>query len=161
MTSAPPAEGTVLQLRRTLPARREDVFRAWTQSDLFSQWFAPPGGESSAELDARVGGTFSVEMRSPMAPTVHAEGTYLEVVPPERLVFTLTWQGYPFDTGDTLVTVEFHERAQMTEVVLVHERQPSRLVHACHWMGWRACLRRLERGLATGRLPLVRQSPVA
>jgi uncharacterized protein YndB with AHSA1/START domain len=160
MSSAPPAEGTVLQLRRTLPARREDVFRAWTQPDLFSQWFTPPRGESSAELDARVGGTFSMEMRSPMAPTVRAEGTYLEVVPPERLVFTLTWQGYPFDTGETLVTVEFREREEMTEVVLIHERQPSRLVHACHWMGWRSCLRRLERRLAAG-FPVARQSPVS
>jgi uncharacterized protein YndB with AHSA1/START domain len=141
------------------PARREDLFRAWTEADLFRQWFTAPGGSSSAQLDARPGGTFKVEMRSPVAPTVRADGTYLEVAPPERLVFTLTWDGFPFDTGETLVTVEFRSRGEMTEVVLIHERQPSRLVHASHWLGWGTCLRRLKRRLAAGRLALAGQSP--
>jgi uncharacterized protein YndB with AHSA1/START domain len=143
------AQGTTLHMRRTFPARREDVFRAWTEPDLFRQWFTAPRGSSRAQLDARAGGAFRVEMKSPVAPTVRAAGTYLEVVPPKLLVFTLTWEGFPFDTGETLVTVEFHARGEMTDVVLVHERQPSRLVHVSHWIGWRACLRRLERRLVT------------
>ena len=161
MTAARPANGTTLHMRRMFPARREDLFRAWTDADLFSQWFTAPRGSSSAQLDARPGGTFTVEMRSPVAPTVRADGTYLEVAPPERLVFTLTWDGFPFDTGETIVTVEFRAQGEMTELVLIHERQPSRLVHASHWLGWRACLRRLELRLAAGRLQLTRQLPAS
>jgi uncharacterized protein YndB with AHSA1/START domain len=153
VNATPSPEGTFLHLRRTFAARREDVFRAWTEADLFSQWFKAPQGSSSVDIDARPGGTFRVEMKSPVAPTVRAAGTYLEVLPPERLVFTLTWDGFPFDAGETLVTVEFVARGEMTEVALIHERQPSRLVHVAHWMGWRACLRRLEHRLATGRVP--------
>jgi uncharacterized protein YndB with AHSA1/START domain len=156
--SAPPlARGTTLHMRRMFPAPREDVFRAWTEADLFCQWFTAPRGSSSAQLDARAGGAFSVEMRSPVAPTVRVAGTYLEVVPPKLLVFTLAWEGFPFDTGETLVTVEFRSRGEMTEIVLIHERQPSRLVHASHWIGWRACLRRLEGRLAGS--PLFRSLP--
>jgi uncharacterized protein YndB with AHSA1/START domain len=161
MTAPVSAEGTILQLRRTFPARREDVFRAWTEAGLFSQWFTAPRGSSSAQLDARVGGSYRVEMKSPVAPTVYAAGTYLEVVPPERLVFTLTWDGFPFDTGETLVTVEFGAKGDTTEVVLVHERQPSRLVHASHSIGWRICLRRLERRLVTRRVTHPQQAPLA
>ena len=148
-------QGTIVRVRRTFAARREDVFRAWTEADLFCQWFKAPLGSSSAQLDARAGGAFSVEMKSPVAPTVRAAGTYLEVVPPERLAFTLTWDGYPFDAGETLVTVDFRDRGEMTEVVLVHERQPGRLVHVCHSLGWRACLRRLRRRV-TRPLPTTR-----
>jgi uncharacterized protein YndB with AHSA1/START domain len=135
-------------MRRTFQASREDVFRAWTEADLFREWFTAPLGSASARLDVHPGGGFTVEMMSPMAPTVRANGTYMEVVPPERLVFTLTWEGFPFDAGETLVTVEFHAVGERTEIVLIHERQPSRLVYACHWTGWRLCLGRLERRLA-------------
>jgi uncharacterized protein YndB with AHSA1/START domain len=139
--------GTTVRLQRVLPARREEVFRAWTQPDLFEQWFTSIGGTSSAEVDAREGGRFDVEMRTPAAPTVRVTGTYLEVVPPERLVFTFEWIEFPrpFKTHETLVTVELHDRGEVTELVLVHERQPHRLAHAFHSIGWRASLRRLAR----------------
>jgi uncharacterized protein YndB with AHSA1/START domain len=94
-----------------------------------------------------VGGRFEVEMRTPAAPTVRVSGTYIELVPPERLVFTFAWVEFPrpFETHETLVTVELHERGEMTELVLTHERQPHRLAHAFHSIGWRASLRRLDR----------------
>ena len=42
------------------------------------------------------------------------------------------------------VTVEFLERNGDTEVVLTHERQPSRRVRSFHRYGWNGSLRKLD-----------------
>ena len=140
---------TTVHLRRLLPAPREEVFRAWTDPERLRQWFTPMVGSSAgAEIDPRVGGRFRFGMK--LGPLVrHFSGTYLEVEPPERLVFT--WEGdwRAIDVGETLVTVEFHDRGGKTELVLTHERQPSRRAKAFHSFGWHDTLRKLERLIRT------------
>jgi uncharacterized protein YndB with AHSA1/START domain len=159
---------TVLQVRRTFPAPRERVFRAWLEPELLRQWLTGPNGSSPhAEVDARVGGEFRVTMTSlagrlyaqlPGDHTefVHMVGRYLEISPPERLVFTVGWEDFPFvhmDRDASTVTVEFHERGEETEVMLTHERQPNRRIRAFHRYGWRGSLRKLDRLLAEESLP--------
>jgi uncharacterized protein YndB with AHSA1/START domain len=156
---------TVLQVRRTFSAPRERVFRAWLEPELLRQWLTGPNGSSPhAEVDARVGGEFRVTMTSlagrlyarlPGDHTefVHMIGRYLEISPPERLVFTVGWEDFPFvhmDRDASTVTVEFHEEGEETEVVLTHERQPNRRVRAFHGVGWRGSLRKLGRLMAEG-----------
>jgi uncharacterized protein YndB with AHSA1/START domain len=73
-------------------------------------------------------------------------GRYVEISPPERLVFTFGWENFPtvhVDPDATTVTVEFHERGDGTEVVLTHERQPSHRIRAFHSYGWKGSLRKL------------------
>jgi uncharacterized protein YndB with AHSA1/START domain len=162
-TGAPP-RWTVLQVRRTLPASRERVFNAWLDPELLRHWLTGWRGSSPhAEVDARVGGEFRItstsragELASKLpgggSEFVHMIGRYLEIDPPERLVFTLGWEDVPLvhmDRDASTVTVEFHERGEATEVVLTHERQPNRRVRAFHSFGWRTSLRSLERVLAT------------
>jgi uncharacterized protein YndB with AHSA1/START domain len=43
--------------------------------------------------------------------------------PPDK-VYTWAWEEKPAE-GETLVTVEFHDRGGRTEVVLIHERFPN------------------------------------
>jgi uncharacterized protein YndB with AHSA1/START domain len=163
-TEAKPAEGgTVVQVRRTFPAPRERVFEAWMDPDQLRRWLAPPEGHSpSAEVDPRVGGEFRVSMKSPaMIPfarlpgpyteLVHMVGRYVEIQRPERLVFTVGWEGFPtmrLDREATTVTVEFRALGDETEVVLTHDRQPNRRVHAFHRYGWTGSLRKLAKVLA-------------
>lgn len=144
------ALGTTLRIRRLLSAPRERVFAAWTDPEQFRKWFVPPlGSAPSAEVDARVGGGFRVAMKTGLpGGTGYAVGSYVEVKPPERLVFALAWEGLPFRTGETLVTVEFHDRDGRTELVLTHERNPTRLAREFHSVGWRNSLRNLSRALA-------------
>jgi uncharacterized protein YndB with AHSA1/START domain len=143
MTPARPAEGTTLQLRRTIPASREEVFRAWTDPDVFRQWFgARDGSTLHADMDVRVGGRYRLDLESSMG-TGSVFGEYLEVTSPERLVYTFCWDRVPVAIPDTQVTVEFLEREAATEVVLTHERQPSPSVSEFHESGWDASLERL------------------
>ncbi len=135
--------GTTLQLRRTFDAPRERVFHAWTDPDSFRQWFGTPGTQmSQVDLGVRAGGDYRVEMTSPEGSGV-LFGRYLEVKRPVRLVYTFCWDGTSLHIPDTQVTVEFHERGDATEVVLTHERQPSRSVRHFHEGGWNASLSRL------------------
>jgi uncharacterized protein YndB with AHSA1/START domain len=82
-------EGRDLILTRTIDAPSEKVFRAWTEPELLSQWFAPaPWTTSKVETDIRVGGSSLVVMRSPEGVEFPNRGVYLEVIPNERLVIT-------------------------------------------------------------------------
>jgi uncharacterized protein YndB with AHSA1/START domain len=151
---------TVLRVTRTFQAPRERVFRAWLDPELLRQWLTGPNGRSPhAEVDARVGGEFRVTVTGPGGGLVarlpghddefvHMIGRYLEISPPQRLVFTLGWEEVPLvrmDRDASKVTVEFHERGDETEVVLTHERQPNRRVRAWHSWGWKGSLRKLDR----------------
>jgi len=56
-----------LQLTRIFDAPRELVFKAWTDTNQFKQWFgaAACGGSSlqSAKVDVRVGGKYRIQVR--------------------------------------------------------------------------------------------------
>jgi uncharacterized protein YndB with AHSA1/START domain len=143
MTPAPTTRGTTLQVKRTIPASRDAVFHAWTEPDVFRQWFgAPDGSTLHADMDVRVGGHYRIDMESP-AGTGSLFGEYLEVKRPERLVYSFCWDGLPVAIPETQVTVDFLERENATEVVITHERQPSRSVAEFHEWGWDGSLERL------------------
>jgi uncharacterized protein YndB with AHSA1/START domain len=157
-SEAAPSGWTVLQVRRTFLAPREEVFRAWTDPELLRQWLTGPHGSSpKAEVDARVGGEFRITMTSRAGELfarlpgrrsefAHMVGRYLEISPPERLVFTMGWEDLPtvhMNREASTVTVEFHETDGGTEVVLTHERQPNRRIRAFHSYGWKGSLRKL------------------
>ncbi len=75
-------------------------------------------------------------------------GEYTEVTPPERLVFTWSWEGdYTADSPETLVTVEFRNLGDMTEVALTHERFGSVESRDHHRHGWSSSLDCLEQVL--------------
>jgi uncharacterized protein YndB with AHSA1/START domain len=144
MTPARTARGTTLQVRRTIPASRDAVFRAWTDPDVFRQWFGARGGSTvNAEMDVRVGGHYRIDMESSVGSGA-VFGEYLEVKRPERLVYSFCWDGLPVAIPETQVTVEFLERGTATEVVITHEHQPSRGVAEFHEWGWDGSLEKLD-----------------
>jgi uncharacterized protein YndB with AHSA1/START domain len=110
-------------------------------------WFASPSHLRWLEepiLDLRPGGfyRFTVGDGSKVW-CIH--GSYLEVKPPERVRFTWLWEDDPVhgDSGDTVVTVDFHEREGGTEVVLSHEGFASERSRQEHDQGWAECLEAL------------------
>lgn len=142
---ASPKEET-LNLRRTFQSPRQEVFRAWTEPKALKRWFYPTGDFSTplAEVDLRVGGSYRIGIKPPDRDDLFiVSGTYQEVTPPERLVFTWSWEGTEMDVRDTLVTVEFVERGGDTEVVLTHELLPTKEARDEHEWGWNGCLTRL------------------
>jgi uncharacterized protein YndB with AHSA1/START domain len=83
-----------LVLTRLIDAPREKLYRCWTEPALIRQWFAPaPYTTPVAEVDVRVGGANHIVMQGPDGQEIPCPGTYLEVVPNRKLVFTDAYTG--------------------------------------------------------------------
>ena len=103
------------------PARL--VWEAWTKAELFKRWWVPKSyGLTllSCELDVRVGGKYRLVF-SHQGSTMEFFGTYVEVIPNSRLV----WTNEEGDAGTTITTVTFAENAGKT-VLVVHDFYPSK-----------------------------------
>ncbi|MGV8985315.1 MAG: SRPBCC family protein [Cypionkella sp.] len=78
-----------LELVRIFAVPPALVWRCWTEPALICQWFCPkPWSVSQAVVDLRAGGRFFTMMRGPDGETVPNEGSFLEVVTGQKLVFT-------------------------------------------------------------------------
>jgi uncharacterized protein YndB with AHSA1/START domain len=138
---------TELRVERTFDAPRQAVFDAWTSPEVMRRWLAAEHDWTTptAEVDLRPGGRVRVSMAEPGGEPVHTfEGEYLEVRAPERLVFTVGWQGADADGVVSTVSVEFHEDGERTTVVLTHTGLPSEESRRDHEDGWTKCLDNLE-----------------
>ena len=147
MASASASATTALQVTRQFAAPRERVFRAWTDAEQMKHWCAPSDDyETTAEVDLRVGGQYRIRMEHKNGNVNVAYGEYREVSPPEKLVYTWSWEN-GMATG-TLVTVEFRDLGGSTEVILTHIRFADSDARDKHAAGWGGCLGRLEKMLA-------------
>ncbi|MCC7053249.1 MAG: SRPBCC family protein [Gemmatimonadaceae bacterium] len=107
---------------RTVNGPARLVFEAWTKAELFRQWWVPRSyglNLVSCVMDVRVGGEYRLAFLHEGA-TMEFFGTYLEVTPPSRLVWT-NEEG----EGVTVTTVTFEEIAGRT-LVTVHDLYPSK-----------------------------------
>jgi uncharacterized protein YndB with AHSA1/START domain len=77
-----------LVLTRLIDAPRELVFRVWTEPKHMAQWWGPHGFTNPVcEMDVRPGGKLYIVMRHESGFEHAMPGRFIEVVPPERLVF--------------------------------------------------------------------------
>jgi uncharacterized protein YndB with AHSA1/START domain len=136
----------VLNIKRTIPASRERVFDAWTKPEVLQKWFrvAEEWTTEVFECDLHVDGSYRIGMQtaSEKKPSI-VRGIYKEILPPEKLVFTWSWEG--MDNSETLVTVKLHDNGDSTEVELIHERFTDDEYRDKHNEGWQGCLSQLEK----------------
>jgi len=113
-----------LVVTRTINGPARLVFEAWTKADLLRQWWVPKSyGLTllSCEADVRVGGKYRLVFGRAGSEPMAFFGTYTEVTPCSRLVWTNEEAG---DAGQ-ITTVTFEERGGKTLLVL-HELYPSK-----------------------------------
>ena len=139
-----PDDATLI-LKRVLNATPELVFRAWTTPEHIQQWMRPEPGMvvPSVSMDLRVGGKFRIQMKNPAGEFFTAVGEFREVKAPERLVYTWDWEkdGSGAEFGEvegkpSLITVEFLQRGEGTELVLTHSRFATAESRDNHAQGW-------------------------
>lgn len=139
-----PCDTTTLVLRRTFKATRQRVFRACIEPDALERWLRPRGlGMTVSHLDARVGGSFRFDLENGASII----GTYLLIVPPEKLVFT--WASRTIRGQETLVTLDFLDQGPVTEVVLTHERISTPEQRSWFEGGWPSLLNALAETLTS------------
>ena len=119
----------VLERTVLIRARRDIVFRYFTDSDRFAAWWG-----AGSTIDGRPGG--ALRIRYPNG--VLASGEVLEMVPPRRVVFTYGYEdpAKPIPPGGSRVIVTLEERPEGTLVLLRHEL-PDAAARDHHLQGWR------------------------
>ncbi len=104
--------GLDLSLTLDLQAPRANLWRCWTEGALLQRWVAPePWSVPLAELDVRQGGTMRVTMRGPGGEENAGSSVYLEVVPEQRLVWTMAFSEawVPSDNPFMVATIAFSD----------------------------------------------------
>jgi len=112
-----------IAMTRVFDAPRRLVWDAWTNPEHLPRWMLGPEGWTMpvCEIDLRPGGTWHFVWRRADGTEMSMAGTYVEVVPPERLVSTESWGGDWPETINTLTLTEEDGRTTVTQTV----RYPS------------------------------------
>jgi uncharacterized protein YndB with AHSA1/START domain len=122
--------GTVVEQTVRIGARPETVWRYWTDPARMCTWWG-----QAADLDPRPGGVCVVDLGGGAV----MRGEYLELVPYERLVFSLGWDpvegGPDVPPGSTRVEVTLAPDGDGTVLTVRHIGLPASQV-ADHAGGW-------------------------
>ena len=131
-----------LTLKRRIRATPERVFAAWTDPAQIALWFGPEGAVvRHAEADPRPGGSYHMIFGMPDGEEHDVSGTYEQVVPGAKLVFTWMWRTLPDRVS--LVTIDISPDGDGSLLTLTHERFFDARARDNHREGWSSCLERL------------------
>ena len=133
-----------IRLHRVIAARPEKVYRAFLEPDAAASWLPPFGFVCTVqELDATVGGKHRMSFRNFTTGDSHSfGGTYVELVPNERLVYTDSFDD-PNLSSEMRTTVTLNAVSVGTEMTVEQQGVPDVIpVEACY-LGWQESLRKL------------------
>lgn len=136
-----------LTLKRRIKAAPAKVYRAWTDPAQIVAWWGPGNCEYLAsEIDLRIGGRFRIAFRTDVDGRSHEQhevgGTYKEIVPDQRLVFSWNWLTTPERVSQ--VTITLKPDGDGTLLTLFHEQLFDEDSKTRHTRGWTASLDKLE-----------------
>jgi uncharacterized protein YndB with AHSA1/START domain len=123
-----PSDREIL-ITRTFDAPRSMVFDAMSKSEFLKRWLlGPPGWEMTVcENDMKVGGSFCHVWRKDDGTEMKMRGVYREIVPPERVVRTESFEfGCNAQMGEqlaTLVLTESNGRTALNLTVLYPSKE--------------------------------------
>ena len=131
-----------LTLVRRFKAPPALVYAAWTRPELLARWWGPHHTRVvRAEAEVRVGGRFRTVLVEDTGARHEVGGTYSEVEPDRKLVFTWAWHSTP--ERESRVSVTFRPVPEGTELTLVHDRFADAETATRHRRGWTESLERL------------------
>ncbi|MEO7047586.1 MAG: SRPBCC domain-containing protein [Ferruginibacter sp.] len=138
-----------------------EVFDAWTDPEKLRHWYAPDGCSITYKsIEVKQGGKFHYYIHHPLHGGAWVMGTYLEILKPKKLVFTIritNENGEMTDTlsaqwpGEIITIVTFESIGSQTKAT-IHEavsEEEARKTGA--YAGWIMMFNKLNR-LLTGQL---------
>ena len=133
-------------LHRVITTRPDKVYRAFIEPDAIASWLPPFGFLCTVhELDAQVGGKHRMSFRNFTTGHSHSfGGTYLELVPGERLVYTDSFDD-PNMPGEMKVTVTLKAVSMGTEINIEQSGIPDMIPTEMCYLGWQDSLRNLAK----------------
>ena len=146
------ADPPPLKISRVIHAPRQTVFRAWSLPEHVKNWFGPAGvSVPEVRVEMRVGGPFDIRMRLDDGSEHWTRGSFVEVVPPSRLVIDMRpddGAGHVFFRAHTVI--EFSDtlggtRLDVTQTYTLIDRERAAPMVGGAAQGWRSTLDQLER----------------
>ncbi|WP_408009838.1 SRPBCC domain-containing protein [Pseudalkalibacillus sp. A8] len=119
---------TTLKMTRNFDVAPERVFDAWLNPEMMRKWFFTLEGTNKvAQNDPQVGGTWEI-IDHREGKDYRAIGEYLEIDPPNKIVFTFKMP--QFSESEDTITVEFREVAQGCEMTF------TQIINVPHEENW-------------------------
>ena len=136
--------GTV-RLHRVLATSPEKVYRAFLEPDALAKWLPPNGFACTVHShNAKVGGTYKMSFRNFTTGNSNSfGGTYLELVPSERLRYTDKFDDANLP-GEMNVTVSLKKVICGTEIHITQEGIPDMIPVEMCYLGWQESLQNLK-----------------
>lgn len=135
-----------VNLHRVLTTTPEKVYRAFVEPDAIASWLPPNGFLCTVhELNAKVGGNHRMSFRNFTTGESHSFwGTYVELVPGERLVYTDQFDDANLP-GQMQTTITLKAVSVGTEMTVEQQGIPDAIpVEGCY-LGWQESLRKLAK----------------
>jgi len=141
-----------LVITRTFDAPRALAFKAWSAAEHMVRWLGPKDYTAPhCTMDFRVGGAYRACIRSAEGKEYWMRGIYREIVAPERIVFTFSWEEEGERGLENLVTITFAEQGDKTRMTFRQAFFESVSERDSHNGGWTSCFERLAQFLAGER----------
>jgi uncharacterized protein YndB with AHSA1/START domain len=158
-----PASGPEFTISREFSASREQLWRAWTDTEELTQWWGPKGFTvTNATLDLRPGGVFHYCLRGPDGREMWGRFIFREIVEPERLVYLSSFSDsqahqtrapfselFPLELLSTLKLEDCHGGVRLTITAREHDATDAE-AEFFHGMfdsmqqGWSGTFKQLE-----------------
>ncbi len=128
-----------LTVQRRIDAPVQRVYEAWLDPATLTRFMANCQGMNlaAAETDPRIGGRFLLAMNTGTRVVEH-RGTYLDLVPHSRIVFT--WESEFSKVEGSTVTLHLAPDGEATLLTLTHIRFETESSRDGHRGGWTTIL---------------------
>ena len=132
---------STIKLHRVLRATPDRVYRAFLDPEAKVKWLPPNGFTAKVHhIEPKVGGTYKMSFTNFTTGKSHSfGGTYLELVPNERLRYTDKFDN-PALPGEIQVTVTLKKVFCGTELNVVQEGIPDAIPAEACYLGWQESL---------------------
>lgn len=134
-----------VKFHRVFTAPPARIYKAFTDPSAMCKWLPPHGFTGTVhQMDAKVGGQWRMSFSNFGAGGSHSfGGTYLELVPGERLRYTSTFDD-PNLPGEMTTTVTLKKVMVGTEMHLIQEGIPDVIPAEACYLGWQESLTLLK-----------------
>jgi uncharacterized protein YndB with AHSA1/START domain len=135
-----------IRLHRVLRSTPEKIYRAFLEPAAKERWLPPYGFTAKVHhIEPRVGGTYKMSFTNFGTGHSHSfGGTYLELVPNERLRYTDRFDD-PNLPGEITVTVTLKKVSCGTELHIEQAGIPEVIPAEMCYLGWQESLKQLAR----------------
>ena len=133
-----------VRLHRVLRSTPEKIYKAFLDADALAKWLPPYGFTCKVHsLEAKVGGGFRMSFTNfGTGQGQSFGGTYRELVPGERLVYTDKFDD-PNLPGEMTVTVKLKKVMCGTDVSIEQAGVPAMIPVEMCYLGWQESLLQL------------------